>query len=65
MDIVMLRNVLIYFDVPVKKQILAQARGVLRPDGYLFLGCAESTINLDDRFERVPFEKTACYRLKG
>ncbi len=65
MDIVMLRNVLIYFEVPVKKQILEQARGVMKPDGYLFLGCAESTINLDDKLERVPFEKTSCYRLRS
>jgi chemotaxis protein methyltransferase CheR len=60
-----LRNVLIYFEVPVKMQILAQARGVMKPDGYLFLGCAESTINLDDQLERVPFEKTSCYRLRS
>jgi chemotaxis protein methyltransferase CheR len=65
MDIILLRNVLIYFEVPVKKQILAQARGVMKPDGYLFLGCAESTINLDDQLERVPFEKTSCYRLRS
>jgi chemotaxis protein methyltransferase CheR len=65
MDIILLRNVLIYFEVPVKKQILARARGVMQPDGYLFLGCAESTINLDDQLERVPFEKTSCYRLRS
>lgn len=65
MDIVMLRNVLIYFSVDVKKQILAQARKVLQSDGYMFLGCAESTINLDDSFERIAYEKTGCYRLRG
>lgn len=65
MDVIMLRNVLIYFDVPVKKQILAQARTAMVPDGYLFLGCAESTINLDDQLERVAFEKTACYRRRS
>ena len=65
MDIILLRNVLIYFDVPVKKQILAQVRAVMKPDGYLFLGCAESTINLDDKLERVAYEKTACYCLRS
>ncbi len=64
MDIVMLRNVLIYFEVPMKKQILAQVRSVLKPDGYMFLGGAESTINLDENFERMAFEKTSCYRLR-
>jgi len=65
MDIIFLRNVLIYFEVPVKQQILAQARSLLVPDGYLFLGSAESTINLDNQLERVPFEKTACYRRRS
>jgi chemotaxis protein methyltransferase CheR len=65
MDIVMLRNVLIYFGVNVKKQILAQVRRVMQPDGYLFLGCAESTINLDENFERMVYQKTGCYRLRS
>lgn len=63
-DIIMLRNVLIYFDVEAKKAILAKLRRVLRPDGYLFLGGAETTINLDEAFERVPFERSSCYRLR-
>jgi chemotaxis protein methyltransferase CheR len=49
----------------MKKQILAQVRKVIQPDGYLFLGCAESTINLDESFERVVYEKTGCYRLRN
>jgi chemotaxis protein methyltransferase CheR len=64
MDIVFLRNVLIYFDVPTKKEILAKVRQVLRPDGYLFLGGAETTLNLDEAFERVDLERAGCYRLK-
>jgi len=65
MDIVLLRNVLIYFTVEVKRQILAQVRNVIQPDGYLFLGCAESTIKLDENFERIACEKTGCYRLRS
>jgi chemotaxis protein methyltransferase CheR len=65
MDIVMMRNVLIYFDVPVKKQILTQTRGAMKADGYLLLGGAESVLNLDDQLERVAYEKTACYRLRS
>ncbi len=64
MDVVMLRNVLIYFDVPMKKQILARARTVLHPEGFLFLGSAESMMGLDDGFERVEYGKAACYRLR-
>ena len=64
LDIVFLRNVLIYFDVEVKKTILAKTRRILRPGGYLLLGGAETTFNLDDAFARVSFDKTTCYRMK-
>jgi chemotaxis protein methyltransferase CheR len=63
-DLVFMRNVLIYFDVETKKTILAKLRRVLRPDGYLFLGGAETTMNLDDAYQRVVFAKNGgCYRL--
>ena len=65
MDIVFLRNVLIYFDVPTKRTILRKIRQVLRPDGYLFLGTAETTMNLDEAYERVVIEKAACYQLRS
>ena len=64
MDIIFLRNVLIYFDVPMKKQIFGKLRGVLKPDGYLFLGGAETTLNLDNHFERVAVSGTSCYRIR-
>ena len=64
MDVVFLRNVLIYFDVATKQEILRNVRKVLKPEGYLFLGGAETTLHLDDAFERVPFGKTTCYRLQ-
>jgi chemotaxis protein methyltransferase CheR len=64
MDIVFMRNVLIYFDVETKKGILGKVREILRPDGYLFLGSAETTINLDTAFEKVQIDKTVCYRLR-
>lgn len=65
MDVVMLRNVLIYFDVPTKKRILARVRDVLRPDGYLFLGGAETTLGLDDSYERVQVGRAPAYRLRS
>jgi len=64
MDIVLIRNVLIYFDVPTKKGILAKIRRVLSPDGFLFLGGAESTLNLDDSYVRSEVERTSIYRLR-
>ncbi len=63
-DIILLRNVLIYFDMATKKHILRKVRQVLRPDGYLFLGGAETTLNLDDAFERVPLDRCGCYRVR-
>ncbi|HEU5170999.1 MAG TPA: protein-glutamate O-methyltransferase CheR [Gemmatimonadales bacterium] len=62
-DIVFIRNVLIYFDVATKKEILAKIRQAMRPDGYLFLGGAETTLNLDDAFHRTPLGKATAYRL--
>jgi chemotaxis protein methyltransferase CheR len=62
-DVVFLRNVLIYFDVDMKRKVLARVREVLRPDGYLFLGAAETTVNLDDAFRRAPWDRASCFRL--
>jgi chemotaxis protein methyltransferase CheR len=62
-DIVMLRNVMIYFDVETKKQILGKIRRLLKPDGYLFLGGAETTMGLDDGFQRMQFDRSGCYRV--
>jgi chemotaxis protein methyltransferase CheR len=64
MDIIFMRNVLIYFDSQTKREILARTRQVLKPDGYLFLGCAETTLCLDDAYERTQIEKSGCYRIR-
>ncbi|HEY8946130.1 MAG TPA: protein-glutamate O-methyltransferase CheR [Polyangiaceae bacterium] len=64
-DIVFMRNVLIYFDVEVKRAILKKVRQQLSPKGFLFLGGAETTLNLDEHFERAPYERAGCYRLTG
>jgi len=64
MNLIFMRNVLIYFDIETKKKILKQLRSILQPDGFLFLGAAESTINLDNSFERMDYKHSGCYRLK-
>lgn len=60
-DIIMLRNVMIYFDIEAKKQILTKLNRQLAPDGYLFLGGAETTMGLTDSFKRMQFERAGCY----
>ncbi len=59
-----MRNVLIYFDTQTKKAILGKLRQLLKPDGYLFTDSGETTLNLDDLFERVQFNKSVCYKLQ-
>ena len=63
-DIVFLRNVLIYFDVETRKAILGRLRRVLRPDGILFLGCAETTLEPGRKFRGRAGRKYVCYQLK-
>ncbi|MCF6745990.1 protein-glutamate O-methyltransferase CheR [Blastococcus sp. KM273128] len=65
-DVVYLRNVLIYFDLPTKQSILRRVRDLMRPDGWLFLGAAETTLGVDDSWERVVIGRSSAYRpLKG
>ncbi|MGV3710128.1 MAG: CheR family methyltransferase [Gemmatimonas sp.] len=64
-DIVMMRNVLIYFEPETKRSILANVRRNMRSDGYLMLGSAETTMNIDDKFKRVQLGKSSCYQIAG
>lgn len=64
-DIIFLRNVLIYFDVDKKREILTRIRTKLKPDGFLLLGSAETTLTLDDAFVRFPYGAISYYQLKG
>ncbi|MFK7994920.1 MAG: protein-glutamate O-methyltransferase CheR [Granulosicoccus sp.] len=63
MDIIFLRNVLIYFDPDVKTQILQNTEKVLKPDGCLFLGLSETTLNLDTDYQRVTTDRSHYYKI--
>lgn len=64
MDIVLLRNVMIYWDVERKRDVLARVRAVMRSDSCLILGAAETTFYIDDQFDRLSAESACCFRLK-
>lgn len=64
-DLVFLRNVMIYFDADMKRSILSRVARVLSPDGFLLLGGAETTLNLNDEFYRVEALKSGFYQLKS
>ena len=63
MDIVLLRNVLVYFDDDTKQKILKNIRNTLSPGGFLILGEAETTMGVDDKFERLRTTRCSCYKL--
>ena len=65
MDIIFIRNVLIYFDVETKRMIFNRLAQLLKPDGYLFLGAAETTVNIHDGFQRLQIDMAGCYQLRG
>ena len=62
-DMVFCRNVLIYFDIEVKRKILQQIHGTLFRGGYLLLGCSETTLNLVDCFGRRIVGQTVLYQV--
>lgn len=63
-DVVLLRNVLIYFDSATKRRVLCRVVQQLAPGGYLLLGAAESPSGLCDDLEPVLAEGTVVYRVK-
>lgn len=62
MDIVLIRNVLIYFDRDTKKRVLQGIRKILRPDGFLVLGSSETTFNIDESWTSRTFGKSIFYQ---
>jgi|TARA_Y100000310_G_scaffold335429_1_gene417482 chemotaxis protein methyltransferase CheR len=52
-DIIFLRNVLIYFDMETKQQIVARVLRALKPGGYFFISHAESLHNISTEVQMV------------
>ena len=62
MHLILMRNVLIYLDVPTRRTILERANRLLDPRGYLLLGGSETTTGVVEGFEVVSLEGGVCFR---
>jgi chemotaxis protein methyltransferase CheR len=63
-DLILLRNVLIYFEQDTKKEILARIRRHVVEDGAVILGSAETILGLSEEFHIVHSGKASLYRPK-
>ena len=63
-DVVLVRNVMIYFDITTRAALVERMRRILRPDGALFLGGAETLIGMETGYERLTGAGCSYYRPK-
>jgi chemotaxis protein methyltransferase CheR len=61
-DLVLLRNVLIYFPVAEKTKVLAAVESQLVKDGVLLLGASETTVSISDRFKPDRVSNVSVFR---
>jgi chemotaxis protein methyltransferase CheR len=62
LDVVLCRNVIIYFDIETKRRVIRTFHQKLRPGGFLLLGHSESLINLSTDFELKHLRHDMVYR---
>src|SRR5215210_1838060 len=61
-DLVLLRNVLIYFRRPLQRWVVSHIARLLSPEGYLFLGASETLWQIQDELESVDLGPCFAYR---
>ena len=61
-DLVLLRNVLIYFRRPLQRLVVSHIARLLAPEGYLFLGASETLWQIQDELESVDLGPCFAYR---
>lgn len=64
MDVIFIRNVLMYFGPDTRKEVLERVHRLLRPDGYLFLGAAEGTIPAEEAFAVARSGRVSYHRAR-
>jgi chemotaxis protein methyltransferase CheR len=64
-DLVLLRNVLIYFSPETRTSILERIATHMAPDGYTLLGASEGALGIPSVFEQTRTHGFMSYRLKG
>jgi len=64
MDVVFCRNVMIYFNDDVKKQLVRGFYNALRPGGYFFIGHSETLHGISKAFKLVYFKNALVYQKK-
>lgn len=62
--IIFCRNVLIYFALELKRDIISRMAENLEPGGYLLLGGSESLANYSSAFDTVRYKGGLAYRLR-
>jgi chemotaxis protein methyltransferase CheR len=50
-DLILCRNVLLYFDIATRQRVFDRLSGALTSDGWLMLGAGETVVGQTDRFE--------------
>ncbi len=63
-DVIFCRNVLIYFSLDLKNQILTKLHGALNPGGVLILGSSESITGVNHLFDMINCRPGVAYRAK-
>lgn len=61
-DVILCRNVLIYFDLNARKRVISSFLKKLQKGGYLLLGHSESLLNISTAFELVHLKRDMVYR---
>ncbi len=61
-DVIFCRNVAIYFETDVKRDLFNRLSDLLVPGGYLFVGSSEALNNLDPRFVAQQHCQTVFYQ---